>query len=883
MPAPSQPDVHLPWRLVRLDNGLTLLMHPDSTLPEVGVELWIRGGSREEAPGQFGVAHLFEHNLPSSGRFLGNLQNRVRRSQMLRDRGAGVEPDFIRFYEAVRPEGLALAIGALADRLESDSARFTAETLQRDQDVVISELRRSMGVDWNTEVRAHLHRGTFGTDHPYGHSVGGSETDVRAATVELMLDWHRRFAGASNAVVLIAGDFDPARAEAMVRHHFGPIRPGQPAPRTSKGIPPARALKEIVQEDVPHGVVYLRWPVAGWGSAAGDYLALLARVLERRVQQRTIGTTPLDSAYAGVELWEMAGAFTLAGTFTKAVAADSVEAVLRAELDALLREGPPATELARAQARLQAEFVRNLQRPAWRGGRTDVLGLGLLFRGNPDHYRTRLARIAGATPEEVRQAGQRWLGEPGYALHVLPQGVWTAAGTVDRRATVQVPEPKPATFPVVQDTTLSNGLRVLTVERPQLPLVQLTLAFEAGTTTDDPAYAGRARVALNALPRTLVVPDGTTLADALTALGAELDTHLDDHFAALSLSVLSDQVEPAIRLLAVALTREIPEPVLREATQDVMRRLDAAMADPMQARERALACLLSADTRCNPGAIDGLGTRAGLEGLSRETLQRFYAGYYHPGNAVLVASGDVDREQLEELLDSALAEWTPRARPEIRNDCPFRPGGRSGGVAIVDHPSATQSHILLSQRLPAHVASDPLLARLLTWALRTRLMANLRQDKGWSYEVYPFGVDVRHRGALLRFNIPVQTDKTGEAIAEIKAEIRRLREEPVAEEFLAGMKSIVESNEVTGALTSLEQMNTQLLEIARNDLPSDYYAESLRRLPAFTPEDLRKAARTLLHPDQLVWVIAGDRAAVESELREAGIRAVEVFHADEVP
>ena len=867
----AAPEVRLPRSVVRLENGLTLLLQPDASLPVVGVEVWVRGGSREEAAGQFGVAHLFEHHLPSSGRFFRNPENRALFTRTSRNGNAGTEPDFVRFYSEAAPEGLEAVLGAMADRLESDPKGFTPERLKRDQDIVVNELRRSANTEWDIDVRALLQRGTFGPEHPYGHAGSGSESEVRAATVELMQEWHRRFAGAANALVLVSGNFDPAAAEAMVRRHFGSIRPGETAARATEWVPRARPLREVIEKDVREGTVYLRWPVPAWGTPAGDYLSLLASVLAQRVNRRaTEPSARLSAARAEVELWELAGAFTLKGSSEDANAAGVVESLLRSELEGLLREGPTPAELAMARAQSQSEFVRRLQQPAWRGGRTDVLGLGLLFRGDPDHYRTRLARMSEATPESVAREARRWLAEPAYVLHVLPRPARKAAEAADRGATVKAPEPRPAAFPDVQEWTLTNGMRILLAERPQLPLVQLTLAFDAGAATDDAAHAGRARVALNALERQSVAPNGATLKDALETLGARLDTQLDEDFAVVSISVLSDRVEEAVRLVGAALARDLTEPVLRGARQEALRDLEAALKDPLRLRVRALACALDAGAACMPGALDGLGTRAGLERLTPETVGRFYAERYRPSNAVLLASGDLRRERLTALLARAFPGRAARTHASAQTALTSREV-RPGGFVLVEHPGSTQAYLLLALPLPAEATADPLRAEVLTRALRTRLADNLRGSKGWSYDVYPYGVEARRRGALMTFFMPIQIDKTAEAVAEIRAEVQRLRDETVTKEFMDGVKSGAEGGLVTGALTSLPQLNAQLLEITRGRRPAGYYAGALDGLRALTPEDLRKAAQELLDTERLVWVIAGDRPAVERELREAGI------------
>jgi zinc protease len=873
---------------VRLENGLTLLMQPDATLPEVGVEVWIRGGGREESPGQFGVAHLFEHHLPSSGRFSRNAENRALYGRTARGGNAATEPDFVRFYSKATPDGLEAILAALADRLESDPKSFTAERLKRDQDIVVNELRRNAGTDWDAEVNGRLQRGTFGAEHPYGHAVSGSEADVRAATPELMQEWHRRFAGASNSLVLISGNFDPAAAEASVRRLFGSIEPRETAARMTEWVPRSRALGEVVEREVKQGTVYMRWPVPAWGAPAGDNLSLLARVLSRRVERRvTDAGSVLSSASAEVELWELAGAFTLKGAFADPASADAVENLLRSELEGLLREGPSARELALAKAQSQTEFVQSLQQPAWRGGRTDVLGLGLLYRGDPDTYRARLSRTASATSEEVAREGRRWLSEPGYVLRVLPRPARKAVGSVDRGATISAPAPRPASFPEVFESRLANGMRLLTAERPQLPLVRLTLAFDAGSATDDAATPGRARAALNALARQPVSAGGATLAEALEALGAKPETRLDEDFASLSVSVLSDRVGEAVRLVASALTRDLADASAEAATRDAQREIESELKDPLRLRRRALACALVGEGRCNQSAQDGAGARGGLARLTPEALRRFYAEHYTPANAVLVASGDVDRERLSASLVRDLPSRGERTRTrrtsvaEARDTSTVAATARPGGFVVVDYPGSTQAHLLLALRLPPEAASDPLRADVLAKALRTRLMENLRGAKGWSYEVYPFGVDVRRRGALMYFNIPLQGDKLAESIAEIRAEVKRLRDEAATAEFIGGVKSYAEGD-ITSAFTSPELMNGRLLELARAGRPADYYAEALRRLPKLTPEDLRRDALAALDADALVWVIAGDRAAVERELREAGVESFRVVGASDV-
>jgi hypothetical protein len=308
------------------------------------------------------------------------------------------------------------------------------------------------------------------------------------------------------------------------------------------------------------------------------------------------------------------------------------------------------------------------------------------------------------------------------------------------------------------------------------------------------------------------------VATRLADFGATVETDDDPDFALLHVSVLSQYASEAARIVAA----EKPAAVERENEPKTA----------IQRRDRALECLV-ADCTTKPRA---------------STAPRFF-----------IASGNVRDVRADFARDTA-------SSPPVILKAPPKEH-----FQLVDYPAATQASILLAQVLPPAVAKDPLAAHLVvSYIFRQRLMENLRSSKGWSYEVYPFGIETRRGAALARFNIPVQTAKTAESIREIRNEIARLQNEPIAAAELAGVKAYLESN-LTGGLMSLEQMNAQLLELARNDLPADYYAKAVGRLAAFTPPEVQATARELFTPERLIWIIAGPRAELESELRELGV------------
>jgi predicted Zn-dependent peptidase len=246
--------------------------------------------------------------------------------------------------------------------------------------------------------------------------------------------------------------------------------------------------------------------------------------------------------------------------------------------------------------------------------------------------------------------------------------------------------------------------------------------------------------------------------------------------------------------------------------------------------------------------------------MTAASLASFYRARYNSGNALAIVSGPADSARLASLLPTSLPPGTAAPAsppPAARTDAPR--------VTVIDSPGAAQASVYLVQRLPAGLAADPLPAELVTLTFRQRLMEILRTQKGWSYEMYPYGNRVGRSGSLLYMNIPLQPDKVGLAIAEVEAEAARLRSAPVDERFMATTKGYLQGN-VEQGLTSLEAMNGLLLEAHRGDLSRDYYRDYLTRLPAVTAQQVRDRTAAILDPSQFLWAIAGDLKIVGEAL-----------------
>ena len=247
-----------------LDNGLTLLVHEDHSVPIVGVNMWYHVGSRNEKRGKTGFAHLFEHFF-----FNGSENYPPGFREAMDDLGANnrngtTNTDRTNFFEDVPISALERTLYLEADRMGFLANYISKEMLERERGVVQNEKRQGE----NQAVRARVFRNRekiYPYSHPYSWSTIGTMEDLNAATLDDIKEWYRTYYGPNNAVISLAGDITPERALELVNKYFGGIAPGPPLPRTEKWIPALdRNIRDEMQDRVPQARIYRVYHAPTW-------------------------------------------------------------------------------------------------------------------------------------------------------------------------------------------------------------------------------------------------------------------------------------------------------------------------------------------------------------------------------------------------------------------------------------------------------------------------------------------------------------------------------------------------------------------------------------------------------------------------------------------
>jgi zinc protease len=435
--AAAPPRLHVPLEKYRLPNGLTVILHEDHRAPTVVVDLWFRVGSKDERPGRTGFAHLFEHLMFMGTSAVPNGQFDAIMEAAGGSNNATTSEDRTNYFESGPSNLLETFLWLEADRLSTLADDMTQEKLDLQRDVVKNERRQSYENRPYGKVELVLPEHLWPAGHAYHHNVIGSHEDLSAATVEDVKDFFRTYYVASNASLVVSGDFKSAEARKMIDRYFAALQK-KPVPPHVAPRPAELAKSETVEiaDNVQLDRVTLAWhsPAAFTpGDAEGDLLAALlapgksSRLYRRLVYEKKIA----QSVSAEQRGLRGDGMFLVVATAQPGHAAAELEAALDEELKALVASPPTAAEVERARATIETQLLRQLERPFAVG---DLLNGLEFYLGDPRAIEERLlARYEKATAADVARVAKEILGRPRVSVRVLAQTAAKAPAKEDAR------------------------------------------------------------------------------------------------------------------------------------------------------------------------------------------------------------------------------------------------------------------------------------------------------------------------------------------------------------------------------------------------------------------------------------------------------------------
>jgi zinc protease len=884
----AKQEVDIPYERFVLDNGLTVVVHEDHKAPIVAINTWYHVGSKNEKLGKTGFAHLFEHLMfggseHAPGRYIDGME-RIGAT----DLNGTTNPDRTNYFENVPTSAVDFTLWMESDRMGHLLGALDQKTLDLQRGVVQNEKRQGENQPYGV-TRQLLTQNTYPVGHPYSWTTIGEMADLDAASMNDVQEWFKTYYGPSNVVIVIAGDIDVKTVREKVTKYFGDIPAGPPVAHQEVWIAKMSGThRQIVQDRVPQARIYKVWNIPEYGSADADYLDLVSDCLSAGKSSRFYKRLVYDDQIATdvaatVDLREIGGQFVIRATARPGQSITRVEKELDEELARFIKSGPTPDEMQRIKTQYQANFIRGIERIGGFGGKSDRLAQSQVFRGSPDAYKISLQRVHLATAEDLRAAAQRWLSDGVYILQVDPFPDYkTASAGADRSKAPDTGTPPELKLPKLQRTTLSNGLKVILAERHEVPLVDFTLASDAGFASDASTSPGTANLAMLVLTDGARTRDALKISDELESIGATLKGSSNLDLSFVSLSALTAKLDASLDLFAdVVLNPSFPENEVKREQKLVLAGIEREQNAPTTLALRLLPELLYGNGHPYANPLTGSGTKESVAKLTREDLIKFHDSWLRPGNSTLVVVGDTTLAEVTPKLEKLFAGWKG-GNPPAKN-VKTVPIATKSSVYLIDKPGALQSVIVAGVVAPPRANPQEIAIEAMNNSLGgmfgARLNMNLREDKHWSYGARTVVRDARSQRPFYAV-APVQTDKTKEAMVEINKEFRGIvGDNPISSDELKKIQAN-ETLKLPGSRETLEALSQSIVDLVQFGLPDDYYDTYAGKVRALKTSDVNAAAKEVVRADNLTWIVVGDRAKIETGVRELNLGEFRLMDVD---
>lgn len=863
-----------------LENGLTVIVHSDNSVPNVFVGVWYKVGSKNEVAGKTGFAHLFEHLM---------FQDTIHREgeyfvPLERVGSVGINGttnlDRTNFYQTVPSNAIDLALWMESDRMAylGDSIN---QSLLDEQRAVVKNEKRQGELRPGANIYERFLQNFYPKGHPYDHTTIGSMDDLNNASLEDVAQWFESAYGASNAVIVLSGDIDLATAKEKVSHFFSDVPAGEPLDKIDQWVPELSTIKrDVIFDKVPTVNLHRTWPLPNSNSKVTTIMELVARSLasgkntplyDLLVDEKEVAL----AVSASVQPNDIASTFSLDMTLKAGTDIDKVNVFIDEVLNSYFDNGPNQQRLEDINLAGDISLLHSMES-------NEAIGTylidGEVHHNNPLFINKQRRWMQEATPALVKDMAKTWLSKPFYEIQVLPlPDIQPMQVAVDRSTlpATGVFTGK-VTLPDISEVILDNGLKIVVAQRKSLPLVDISMQFNTGSLVDKLYAPDTASNAFRLLSTGTQKYSMSELSTKMDAVGMQLQSGAGTHKSGVSWNSLTENLDATFSLAAEIIRHpSYPEIEVKKVLANIDTVYDGYEQNPMHSATELYAKAIWGKDHPFGKVI----TRNEAKTLTRDIIQSFYTNEVSPNKATLYLVGDITSEKAKELGEKYFGDWNKSQRSSI----PEVPVAKSltGKVILIDAPGAVQSSINTGHIVDSFNKNTSAIESLMDAALgsgfNSRLNMNLREDKGWAYG-FSAGIGNSPRGSrIFTASGTVQTDKTVASMLEIKQEIEAyISDKPITEEELQRDRdSLVFS--IPQGFNSNGAILKSLINADLYQLPYRRVESASQRIKAVTINDIKSQAKKMYEPGSLVWVVVGDLKKIEQNIRDAHLGDVEVW------
>jgi zinc protease len=899
----------LPFEKYELDNGLTVIMHIDTSDPVVAVALTAHVGSSREVAGRTGFAHLFEHLLFLESE---NLGKGGLDAMSARIGGAGANGstnrDVTNYFQTVPNDALEKMIWAEADKLGFFINTVTDQVLAKEKQVVKNEKRQSVDNQPYGGEDFVIDKNLYPATHPYNWQVIGSLEDLQNASLQDVKDFYNRWYTTNNTTLTISGDFNVTQAKSWVKQYFGEFKAGKDVAERSIEPVILNGNTSLFYEDNFANLPRLtrNWPTVKAFhkdtyalDVLADYLssgkkAPLTQVL---VENKKLTSNARMRNYSS----ELAGQLQLAVQAYDGVDLDVVAAAIDEALLLFEKDGIPQKDLDRIKTATETSFYYQLG---------SALGKGFLltqydiYTGDPGYIEKDIKGVQSVTRQDVMRVYNTYIKNKNYVMtSFVPKGMTELAVANSKPAFVEEEkivqgaeedfdasveasyERTPSTFdrtvepvygakpqlriPVIWNDTYNSGMRVMGIENNEVPLVSLELALKTGLLQEQKETYGVSNMLAQLLAKGTKNKTTEELENELQNLGATLNLTASYSSMSLNANTLARNLNEVAALMKEVLLEprwDLEEfELIKQQTIDRIQRLKS---NPNAIAAQQFNKLLYGESHVL--AQNLLGSEETVKAITLQDLKDYYTSYVLPQVLELSVVGAATKTQIATAFKLLDATWNAAAVVSVSVQA--IPAIAATQVYFYDVPGAKQSVIYAGQH--AVKATDPIFYplevinyRLGGGGFASQLMQELREGKGYTY-----GVSSSFSGNELSGVFAVRTSVRSNVTLESAQLIKELLSD-YGNSFNESDLEVTKSYMIKSSARSFETAGAKLnmlSDIRNYGYPADYGVKNQQFVELLTLPVVKQLASQNLNANQMIYLIVGDAATQLNRMGELG-------------
>jgi len=906
--SPDGDTLVIPYQKYIYPNGLTVLLHEDTSDPLVHVNVTYHVGSAREEAQRSGFAHFFEHMMFQGSANVGDEEHFRIVTESGGTLNGTTNADRTNYFQTVPSNQLETALWLEADRMGFLLEAVTQEKFEVQRATVKNERGQNVENQPYGLVNERTIASLYPAGHPYSWPVIGYPEDLDAATLDELRNFFLRWYGPNNATLVIAGNIDTQAALGMINKYFGGIPAG---PAVERAVPEPVSLDQdryisYVDRNIRFPRLVITFPTVPYSHPDRTALAALASIIgsgkNSLLYQRFVLTNKALSASAFSSSLELGGTFRIdIQPYPDGVLAD-FEAEVRTLLAAFNADSISDDDVQMFKGQSEANLVNALQSAQ---GKASRLAMYDYLLDQPNYLPAELEAIRNLTEEDILRVFDQYIAaKPAVLLSVLtPQnpGAQTrpdnftpivAMALVDSSSPELEPRPvvdnfdrsrQPAagetplvTVPPFWRQQLSNGVEIIGTVSTELPAVTLRFEFAGGHLLNQPEQYGLARLTAAMMNEGTLRLSAEQFEAELQKLGSSITISAGRESMLITLSSLSHNFDATLTLLEQRLFEsDFNEDNLQRRRQQQIESLQAAMQQPSSIANIVYNKLLYGEDHSFSVALDG--NVETVQNLSLDDVRAFSRESLAASALKIVAVGDIEEQSLLAGLDF-LNRLPARALP-LREQ-PDVPGISSTVLYLVDKPGAAQSEIRIGyvNDQPYDATGDYFKTDLMNYVLggnfNSRINLNLREDKGYTYGARSNFSSTKMPGPFTA-SASVRTDTSADSVRQFVNEIVAYRDTGITAQELAFMRSSVTQRDALSYET-LGQKAGFLGRIIEYDLPPDFVTQQNTIINTITQQQINALAQQQLPLDRMLILVVGDKAVIGESLLELGYPIVEL-------